>query len=114
MYKRQILSSTIGGLSGKAIKPQALRCVYDIYQSINIPIIGCGGISSWQDAVEFFLAGAEAVQVGTAVFQRDLEVFNEINEGLKRYLTRKKIPSIKKMVGTAHRSPNAYQATIIG
>ena len=64
---RPILSNVKGGLSGAAIKPVALRCVYDIQKQFDVPIIGCGGVSDWRDAVEFFLAGASAVQIGTAV-----------------------------------------------
>ncbi|MCK4424450.1 dihydroorotate dehydrogenase, partial [Candidatus Bathyarchaeota archaeon] len=62
-----ILSNKIGGLSGPAIKPIAVRCVYEIYEIVTVPIIGCGGITSWRDAVGFLLAGASAVQIGTAV-----------------------------------------------
>ncbi len=65
---KPVLSNIKGGLSGPAMKPVALRCVYDIREKLpDVPIIGCGGISSWQDAVEFFLAGANAMQVGTAI-----------------------------------------------
>ena len=64
---RPILANKFGGLSGPAIKPIAVRCVYDVYRSVDVPIIGCGGISSWQDAVEFMLAGASAVQIGTCL-----------------------------------------------
>ncbi|MCK5628120.1 dihydroorotate dehydrogenase, partial [Candidatus Bathyarchaeota archaeon] len=61
-----ILGNKRGGLSGPAIKPIALRCVYDIYERVKIPIIGCGGVSNWRDAMEFFFAGSSAVQIGTA------------------------------------------------
>ena len=66
-----ILSNIKGGLSGPAIKPIALRCVYDIYESVKMPIFGCGGITDWRDAVEFLLAGASAVQIGTAIALED-------------------------------------------
>ncbi|PIX31907.1 dihydroorotate dehydrogenase, partial [Candidatus Bathyarchaeota archaeon CG_4_8_14_3_um_filter_42_8] len=62
-----ILSNKIGGLSGPAIKPIAVRCVYEIYEQVKVPIVGCGGVTNWRDAVEFLLAGATAVQIGTAV-----------------------------------------------
>lgn len=61
---RPILSNKFGGLSGPSIKPIAVRCVYEIFENVKIPIVGCGGVSDWQDAVEFFLAGASAVQFG--------------------------------------------------
>ena len=99
---RPILSNVKGGLSGAAVKPVALRCVYDIHEAYSdVPIIGCGGISDWRDAVEFFLAGASAVQVGSAVAV-DIEVFQSINKGIETYLRRKQIGSVKEIVGLAH------------
>jgi dihydroorotate dehydrogenase (NAD+) catalytic subunit len=99
-----ILSNKRGGLSGPAVKPIALRCVYDIHESIKTPIIGCGGITNWQDAVEFLLAGASAVQIGTAIAQQNPSVFTAINRGIKAYLKKKKIRSVKELVGISHRS----------
>ena len=97
-----ILSNVKGGLSGPALKPIALRCVYDIHEAYeDVPIIGCGGISDWRDAVEFFLAGASAVQIGTAVAV-DTEVFQTINKGVETYLRRKHFGSVKDIVGLAH------------
>jgi dihydroorotate dehydrogenase (NAD+) catalytic subunit len=96
-----ILSNVKGGLSGPAVKPVALRCVYDIAEAFEVPIIGCGGVSDWRDAVEFFLAGASAVQVGTAVAV-DIEVFQTINRGVESYLRRKSLGSVKEIVGLAH------------
>jgi dihydroorotate dehydrogenase (NAD+) catalytic subunit len=97
-----VLSNVKGGLSGPAVKPVALRCVYDIHEALNdVPIIGCGGVSDWRDAVEFFLAGASAVQIGTAVAV-DIEVFQTINKGVEAYLRRKHFGSVKEIVGLAH------------
>jgi len=97
-----ILSNLKGGLSGPAIKPVALRCVYDIHEAYgDVPIIGCGGISDWRDAVEFFLAGASAVQIGTAVAV-DIQVFQTINRGVETYMRRKHFRSVKDIVGLAH------------
>lgn len=102
---RPILSNTKGGLSGSAVKPMALRCVYDIRGELpDVPIIGCGGVSSWQDAVEFFLAGASAVQVGTAVALDDVDVFQAITRGVEVYLRKKHVGSVKEIVNLAHRS----------
>ncbi len=99
---RPILSNFKGGLSGPAIKPVALRCVYDIHEAYgDVPIIGCGGISDWRDVVEFFLAGASAVQIGTAVAV-DTQVFQTINKGVETYLRRKHFGSVKEIVGLAH------------
>ncbi|MBT0159216.1 dihydroorotate dehydrogenase [Candidatus Bathyarchaeota archaeon A05DMB-2] len=99
-----VLSNTRGGLSGPAIKPIALRCVYDLYETVETPIIGCGGITTWKDAVEFFLAGAIAVQVGTAVALENPNVFHAINRGVKAYLKKKGYGSVKEIVGIAHRA----------
>jgi len=99
-----ILSNKRGGLSGPALKPIALRCVYDLYETVKTPIIGCGGITDWRDAVEFLLAGASAVQVGTAIALKDPAVFKAINDGINAYLKKKKLGSVKEIVGQAHRS----------
>lgn len=98
---RPILSHKIGGLSGPPIKPIAVRCVYEISSKFDIPIIGCGGISSWEDAVEFLLAGASAVQIGSAVGEKWTGVFSEINNGISKYMERKNFTKIKEMVGIA-------------
>jgi dihydroorotate dehydrogenase (NAD+) catalytic subunit len=96
-----VLANIRGGLSGAAIKPVALRCVYEIAEVFDVPIIGCGGVTTWQDAVEFFLAGASAVQIGTAVGDNP-EVFQDINKGIETYLRRKNKRSITEIVGLAH------------
>ncbi len=101
---RPILSNIKGGLSGPAMKPVALRCVYDLYEKVKVPIIGCGGISDWRDAVEFFLAGASAIQVGTAIAFEDPDVFQAINRGVEVYLRKKHFGSVKEIVGLSHRS----------
>ncbi|MFQ6065324.1 MAG: dihydroorotate dehydrogenase [Candidatus Bathyarchaeia archaeon] len=98
-----ILANRIGGLSGAAIKPIAVRCVYEIYPEVDVPIIGCGGISSWRDAVEFMLAGASAVQIGTAVAFEGLHIFREVTRGIETYLREKELRSVKEIVGLAHR-----------
>ncbi len=102
--QRPILSNKFGGLSGTPIKPIALRCVYEISSKYNIPIIGCGGVSTWEDAVEFFLAGASAIQVGSAVGDRWIDVFEEINNGILQYMNKKGISKIEEMVGLAKKS----------
>ena len=99
--QRPILSNKFGGLSGTPIKQIALRCVYEISSKYKIPIIGCGGISTWEDAVEFFLAGASAVQLGSAIGENWIGVFSQINNGILEYMRRKNYSSIKEMVGIA-------------
>ncbi len=102
--QQPILSNKFGGLSGTPIKPIALRCVYEISSKYDIPIIGCGGISTWEDAVEFFLAGASAIQIGSVVGDRWVDVFNEINNGILQYMEKKGISKIEEMVGLAKKS----------
>ncbi|WP_457677813.1 dihydroorotate dehydrogenase [Thermovibrio sp.] len=92
------IKNKFGGLSGPAIKPVAVRMVYQVAKAVKIPVIGIGGISTWEDAVEFFLAGASAVQVGTANFFNPKAV-EEIVEGLKRYLKEEGFKSVKELVG---------------
>ena len=97
------LSNRIGGLSGKAIKPIAIRCVYEISKEIHIPVIGCGGISIWEDAVEFMLAGASAVQIGSAIGNKWLKVFTNITRGISAYLEKKGMKNSMELVGIAHK-----------
>ncbi len=99
--QRHVLSNKFGGLSGPAIKPIAIRCVYELHNALNIPIIGCGGITKWEDAIEFILAGASAIQIGSAISSSWLNIFNEINHGIKLYLERKGFKSIKELIGIA-------------
>ena len=101
--QRPLLSHKIGGLSGAAIKPVAVRCVYEISSKYEIPVIGCGGVSSWEDAVEFILAGASAIQVGSAIGDKWLDVFSEINDGIANYMKKKGFSKIEEMMGLAKR-----------
>jgi dihydroorotate dehydrogenase (NAD+) catalytic subunit len=99
-----ILSNKIGGLSGPAIKPIAVRCVYEIYEQVKVPIVGCGGITNWRDAVEFLLAGATAVQIGTAVALKGPNVFKIVAQGIDAYLKKKGFRSVDEIVGLSHRN----------
>jgi dihydroorotate dehydrogenase (NAD+) catalytic subunit len=100
-----VLSNVHGGLSGPAIKPIALRCVFDIYEALpHTPIMGCGGIANWTDAIEFLLAGASAVQIGTAIATEQPTVFQAVNKGITNYLKKKKYGSVKEIVGLSHQA----------
>ncbi|MEM2050020.1 MAG: dihydroorotate dehydrogenase [Thermoproteota archaeon] len=101
---RPILSNIYGGISGKAVHPVAVRIVFELYEKIKKPVVGCGGVYDWRGAVELILAGATAVQVGSAIAhsQSGLKVFNEIGEGVRRYLSLKGFSSVKQIVGLAH------------
>jgi len=98
-----ILSNKIGGLSGPAIKPIAVRSVYEIYEKVKLPIVGCGGVTNWRDAVEFLLAGATAIQIGTAVAIKGPNVFRSVTRGINAYLKRKGFKSVNEIVGLSHR-----------
>ncbi|MEW6185647.1 MAG: dihydroorotate dehydrogenase [Thermodesulfobacteriota bacterium] len=97
--RRSRLGRISGGLSGPAIKPVALRLVYQVVQAVSIPVIGLGGIRSSADALEFLIAGAKAVQIGTANFIRPTAAL-EIIEGIEAYLSRKKISRITDIIGS--------------
>ena len=98
-----ILSNKFGGMSGPAIKPIALRCVYDVYDAVKIPIIGVGGIVDYMDAVEFLFAGASCVQIGTAIMYKGPSIFKEISQGIEKFMQKKDYISIDEMVGIAHK-----------
>jgi dihydroorotate dehydrogenase (NAD+) catalytic subunit len=97
--KIPVLKSVFGGLSGPAIKPIALRMVYEVYSKVHIPILGMGGIASVEDALEFLIAGASAVSVGTANFY-DPRISLKIVNGLREYMTRNDIKDIREIVGS--------------
>jgi dihydroorotate dehydrogenase (NAD+) catalytic subunit len=97
--RRPILGNITGGLSGPAIKPVALAMVWKVFQAVEIPIIGLGGISTAQDAIEFLIAGASAVQVGTASFVNP-NAGVEITEGIQRYADESGIQQISELVGS--------------
>lgn len=99
-HRKPILANTFGGLSGPAIKPVALRMVYQVASEVPLPIMGVGGISSTRDVIEFLMAGATAVSLGTANFVNPL-VTREVLAGLKDYMERCHITSIKELIGTA-------------
>lgn len=99
---KPVLSNKFGGMSGKAIKPIALRNVYTVYDNVDIPIIGVGGISNFEDVVEFLFAGARAVQIGTVIMDEGVEVFSKINKGLEGFMNKKGYGSIDEMIGLAH------------
>lgn len=98
-----ILHNKFGGLSGPAIKPVALRCVYEVYEATEVPLLGVGGISNYQDVIEFLMAGANAVQIGTAIYYQGLNIFRDICNGLAKFMTKKGHESIEEFVGKAHR-----------
>ncbi len=98
--KKPVLANITGGLSGPAIKPVALRMVWQAADAVHIPVIGIGGISTWQDAMEFIMAGASAIQVGTANFFNPAAV-DEIQAGIRRYMRENNINQLHTLIGAA-------------
>ena len=96
--RRPILSTITGGLSGPCIKPVALRMVWQTAKAVKIPVIGLGGISNWKDAIEFILAGATAVQIGTYNFI-DPTISTKIIDGIEDYLNRHGFNSVRELIG---------------
>ena len=100
--RKPILANITGGLSGPALKPVALRCVWEVSQAVNIPVIGCGGISSWEDAIEFLLAGASVLEIGTAVMVHGINVYEEISKGISTYLVENGFNKVDEIVSLAN------------
>lgn len=99
--RRPIIRNNTGGMSGPAVFPVAVRMVWQVYNAVNIPIIGMGGISKWQDAVEMLMAGATALQIGTVLFN-DPYAPIKINDGIKRYMEEKGIGSLSELTGSVN------------
>ena len=96
--RRPVLSTVTGGLSGPCVKPVALRMVWQTYNAVKIPVIGMGGISCWQDAIEFILAGSSAIQIGTHNFV-DPTISVKVVEGIKEYLDKYNYNSVNELIG---------------
>ena len=101
--RRPVLSIGTGGLSGPAVKPVALRMVWQVYEAVKIPVVGLGGIMNATDAVEFLLAGATAVEIGTANFI-DPAVTLKVRDGIQEYLDRHHFASVQDIIGLAHQA----------
>ena len=106
--RRPVLSNIVGGLSGPAIRPIAVRMVYECRRAVNIPVIGMGGIASARDVLEFMIAGATAVQVGTANFV-DPFIWTKLLDGIREYLERHDIPRVSDLTGTIDTSARDKQ-----
>ena len=104
--RRPVLPRGRGGLSGPAIKPIALRIVYDVAKAVSVPVIGCGGISTGEDAIEFLMAGASAVQVGTATFANPRALL-DVLEGIEAWCEANGVGDIHEVIGCAWPQPAA-------
>jgi len=100
--RKPVLANKIGGYSGKAIKPIGVRCVYEIAQVVDVPIIGVGGITTGEDALEYIMAGASAVQIGTGIYYRELEVFRKICREIESWMKTHGVKKLSDLVGVAH------------
>ncbi len=103
-FFKPILSNKFGGLSGPAIKYIAIKVVYDLYEACKdkLDIIGCGGIMNACDAIEFMLAGAKALEIGTGIYYKGLSIFEKLCKGVEEFLKQHEIRKISKIVGKAH------------
>jgi len=99
---KPVLKNEIGGLSGPAIRPIALRSVYELYREVNIPIIGCGGISSLESAVKFLMAGASLLEIGSILAREKLDIFRKLTRELQFFLRESGYKNVSKLVGVAH------------
>ena len=102
--KKPVLGAKKGGVSGPGILPVTVRCVYEIYEAVKIPIIGMGGITKWQDVVEAMMAGATLVGVGTASYSKGMKVYEDLKLGLQAYMGKEGIKNLKELVGAGHKN----------
>ena len=100
---KPVLANKFGGLSGPAIHPIAVKCVYDIYETVKVPIIGIGGISHGKDAIEMMMAGASAVGIGTVIYYRGIDVFKKVCDEMTEFLESHGYSSLEEIRGLAHR-----------
>ncbi len=99
--RKPFLGNKAGGYSGPAIKPIGLKCVYDIYQNVDIPIVGCGGITYGRDALEYIIAGASALQIGSAIYYRGKDAGALIVDEMKTIMEKEGIKSLVELIGSA-------------
>lgn len=100
--RKPVLANKVGGITGPALKPIAVRCVYQIYETVKIPIIGTGGITYGKDAIEMVMAGATALGIGTAVYYRSIGVFKKICNEMKIWMKKNKVKNLDEIRGVAH------------
>jgi len=99
---KPILSYKMGGLSGPAVKPIAVRCIHDIYKAVDIPILGMGGVTYGRDAIELMMAGASAVGIGTGTYYRGIDVFRKVTAEMQEWMDQAGYRKVEDLVGVAH------------
>ncbi|MBU2025941.1 MAG: dihydroorotate dehydrogenase [Patescibacteria group bacterium] len=97
-----VLSAKAGGMSGPAIRPLAVKMIYDIYENVKIPLIGIGGVTTGQDALEMIMAGAQLVEIGSGVYYRGISVFKRVCNEMQEWMRKQGVKSIKEIIGAAH------------
>ena len=100
--RKPVLANKIGGVSGPALKPIAVRCVYEIYETVKIPIIGTGGVTYGKDAIEMIMAGATAVGIGTGIYYRGIGIFRKVCDEMAAWMKKNKIKNLVEIRGCAH------------
>lgn len=100
--RKPVLDYRKGGISGPAIRPIAVRCVYEIYEAVDIPILGIGGVTEGRDVVEMMQAGATAVGIGSGIYYRGIEIFSKVCDEMKVWMKENGCKDVKKLVGVAH------------
>jgi len=100
--KKPILANKIGGVSGPALKPIAVRCVYEVYETVKVPIIGTGGVTYGKDALEMIMAGATAVGIGTGVYYRGIGIFKKVCNEMTTWMKKNKVKSLEEIRGIGH------------
>ena len=102
--RKPIMSYKKGGISGPAIKPIAIRCVYDIYEATSLPILGIGGITTGEDAIEMMMAGATLIGIGSGVYYRGIDIFDKVNKEIIAWMKKNNVKNLKDIVGSAHKN----------
>lgn len=100
---KPILANKIGGVTGPALKPIAVRCVYEIYETVKIPIIGTGGVTYGKDAIEMVMAGATAVGIGTGIYHRGIGIFKKVCDEMEMWMKKNKVKNLREIKGCAHK-----------
>ncbi len=100
--RKPVLSNKCGGVSGPAIKPIAVKCVYDLYRGTGLPVIGTGGVTNGADAIELIMAGASAAAIGSGVYYRGMDVFSKVCREMRGFMEKEGFSSIREMRGIAH------------
>ena len=101
--RKPLLANKIGGMSGPALKPIAVRCVYEIYETVKIPIIGTGGVTYGKDVLEMIMAGATGVGIGTGIYYRGMDIFKKVCKEMETWMKKNKVKSLDELRGCAHK-----------